>query len=991
MIGKTIFHYKIIEKLGAGGMGTVYKAEDTKLHRIVAFKFLSSRLTYDVEAKERFIREAQASAALNHPNICTIHDIGEWKDQLFIIMEYIEGQSLDNKLKSGPFNVEQAIRIGIQICQGLQEAHKHGIVHRDIKSSNIMITENGHVKIMDFGLARSLKQTRLTKEGSSLGTVAYMSFEQASGQEVDHRTDIWSLGVVMYEMITGKLPFPGDVDQVVIYSILNKEPEPMTDFRAEIPRILEQIVKRMLHKEIHNRYQNVSEITSDLKKLKPPFELTKEDADKFPRMIRLINKMKWQHKVSLGIVALFIVLVIFSLIRFVCRNQISYPPKPIAVISFENQTGDESYNYLQKAIPNLLITNLEQSQYFNVTTWERMHDLLKQMGKENVELIDKNTGFELCTMDGIETIVLGSFIKADDIFVTDIKVLDVQSKQLLTSTSSRGKGVGSILETQIDELSKSISRSIGLSKKSIEATPTRIVDVTTTSMEAYKHFLTGQENYFKNYFNEARQHLEKAIEIDTTFAVAYLYLAFTYDRLRNYDKTQPAYKKAKFYSSNATEKERLLINATYAGFVEERWEERLQMLQQLTHKYPHEKQIHICLAYAYKWDKKYDKAVQGFKTALRFHPQYAPAINGLALTYAEMREYDKAIEYFRQYTDLSPGYADPLASLGELYFLMGRLDEAITQYNEALAIKPDIDVYQWLAYIYALQENYPTTIKVLDQFISNAPSIGLKGIGYWWKGIYQSRCGRFHQSINDFDKAKQHFKSTENKYGVAFADITRAFIHFERNNFELSKRDFESWSNYCKRERHFLGDPSMSMLGLGLIYIKKGDINAAKSKLKEARVRLARLKENQDPDYTQTLFTLNLFQMELLLAEGAFKEAISIGEKNTNIEVRLAWRIIKWNLPFQQDALARAYVAIGESDKAIQVYENLVTFTPGKTDLRLINPIYHYRLAKLYEEKGWPGKAIEQYQKLLEIWKHADSGLPEMVDTKARLTALIEN
>jgi len=991
MIGKTISHYKILEKLGSGGMGEVYQGEDIKLKRRVALKFLSPILIQDSEAKQRFIQEAQAAATLNHPNICTIYEIDEADGSLFIAMELVKGQSLHERIKSGQISIDEAIQIGAQICQGLQEAHKHGIVHRDIKSSNIMIAENGQVKIMDFGLARSLGQTHLTKEGTSLGTVAYMSFEQACGQEIDHRTDIWSLGVVMYEMITGKLPFPGEADQVMIYSILNKEPVSITGLKSDVPKELIWIINRTLEKNPDERYQNASEICNDLKKVKQSSESKKENANQFPRLKMWVDKMRWPRKIWFVLAALFIGLIFLGVSRFLFRNQLSSPPKPIAVISFENQTGDESYDYLRKAIPNLLITNLEQSPHFNVTTWERMDDLLKQMGKEDVELIDRNMGFELCTMDGIETIVLGSFIKADDIFATDIKVLDVQSKQLLASASSRGNGVGSILEKQIDELSKSISLSMGLSEKTITATSTRILDVTTKSMEAYKHFLTGQENYFKNYFNDARQHLEKAIEIDTTFAVAYLYLAFTYDRLRNFDKTQPAYKKAKSHSPNATEKERLLIDATYAGFVEQRWEERLQILQELTQKYPQEKQIHIHLAYAYKYDKKYDEAVQEFKIALRFHPQYAPAINGLALTYAEMREYEKAIEYLRQYTEISPGDATPFASLGEIFFLMGRLDEAITQYNEALAIKPDIDVYQWLAYIYALQEDYPATITVLNQFISNTPSTGLKGMGCWWKGVYQSRCGCYHQAITDFDKAKQHFKSAGNEYGIAFADLTRAFIHFGRKNFELSKRDFENWLSYCKTGKHYWSDPFASMLGLGHVYIKEGDINAAKSKLHDARLRLTRLKERRDPDYTQALFTINLFHIELLLAEGDFKEAISIGEKNANIEFRLSWRIILWNLPFQQDALARAYTAIGELNKAIHVYEKLVSFTPGKTDLRLINPIYRYRLAKLYEEKGWPGKAIEQYQKLLEIWKHADEGLPEMVDAKARLAVLVEN
>jgi len=992
MTGKMVLHYRIIDELGRGGMGVVYKAEDTRLRRTVALKFLSPELTQDPEAKARFIREAQAASALEHPNICNIHEINETEEgQLFIVMAYYEGETLKDKINGQRLKIEDIIDITIQIVKGLACAHQEAIIHRDIKPANIIITDRDEVKILDFGLAKLAGQAQLTKDISTLGTVAYMSPEHFCEKEVEHSADIWSLGVVMYEMITGKLPFPGEVDQVVIYSILNKEPVSITGLKSDVPKELIWIINRTLEKNPDERYQNASEICNDLKKVKQSSESINENANQFPRLKMWVDKMRWPRKIWLVLAALFIVLIFFGVTRFLFRNQLSSPPKPIAVISFENQTGDESYNYLQKAIPNLLITNLEQSPYFNVTTWERMHDLLKQMGKADVELIDKNIGFELCNMDGIETIVLGSFIKADDIFATDIKVLDVQSKQLLTSASSRGNGVGSILEKQIDELSKSISLGVGLSEKTIEATPTRILDVTTTSMEAYRYFLKGRENYEKNYRNDARQNLEKAVEIDTTFAVAYLYLVLTYDRLLYIEKRNAACKKAKSHSSTATEKERLHIDAHYADFVEKRWDERLQILMELTKKYPREKQIRIDLAYTYSYYKNYVEAEKEFKTALRFHPQHAPAINGLALTYAEMREYEKAIEYLRQYTEISPGDANPLASMGELFFLMGRLEEAITQYKEALAVKPDIGVNQYIAYIYALQEDYPATMKCLDQFISNAPSGGLKGVGYLWKGFYQSWCGCYHYALKSIDRAEQFFKSTGNEYGVAVTDLFRALIYSEINNYKQSKSGFENWLSYCKKVG-FHNELISSIAGLGRIHIIEGDINAARSKLHDAQLLVAELKEGKTPDYAWTLFGYNHLQMELLLAEEAFKETISIGEKNTQIEFRIGTReLILWNVPFQQDAHARAYAAIGELDKAIQVYEGLITFTPGKKDLRLINPVYRYRLAKLYEQKDWPGKAIEQYQKFLEIWKHADDGLPEMVDAKARLAVLVEN
>ncbi len=265
MINQTISHYKILAKLGEGGMGVVYKAEDTKLKRIVALKFLSA-IALGGEEKSRFLREAQAAAALNHPNICTIYAIDEVDGQMFIAMEYIEGQSLREKIETGPLKIDEAIKFATQIADGLQAAHEKGITHRDIKSANIMITHKDQVKIMDFGLAKLARGgTMLTKEGMTLGTAAYMSPEQARGEVVDHRTDIWSLGVVLYEMVTGRLPFRGEYEAAMMYSLLNEEPEPLTSLRSNVPMDLERVVAKMLAKNPAARYQHVDELPVDLK------------------------------------------------------------------------------------------------------------------------------------------------------------------------------------------------------------------------------------------------------------------------------------------------------------------------------------------------------------------------------------------------------------------------------------------------------------------------------------------------------------------------------------------------------------------------------------------------------------------------------------------------------------------------------------------------------------------------------------------------------
>lgn len=265
MIGKTISHYKILEKLGGGGMGVVYKAEDSKLKRTVALKFLPPELSRDEESKERFVHEAQAVSALDHNNICTVYEIGETTDgQLFIVMACYEGETLESRIRRGPLPLEEVVEIAMQVTQGLARVHEAHIIHRDIKPANIIITDRAEVRIVDFGVAKTAKRTKLPKSGTTPGTVDYMSPEQIKGKEADARTDIWALGTVLYEMIAGQVPFKGEYEQAVLYSILNEEAEPLSGLRTGVPMEMERLVLKCLEKEANNRYQTVNEIDVDL-------------------------------------------------------------------------------------------------------------------------------------------------------------------------------------------------------------------------------------------------------------------------------------------------------------------------------------------------------------------------------------------------------------------------------------------------------------------------------------------------------------------------------------------------------------------------------------------------------------------------------------------------------------------------------------------------------------------------------------------------------
>jgi serine/threonine protein kinase len=351
MIGKTVSHYKIIEKLGCGGMGVVYKAEDTKLHRTVALKFLPHELTRDKEAKQRFIHEAQAASSLQHHNICTIHDIDETEDgQMFICMDSYDGETLKEKITKGPLKIDETINIAIQIAEGLQSAHEHGIIHRDIKPANIFITKAGEVKILDFGLAKLTGRSIITKMGSTVGTIAYMSPEQTRGENIDHRTDIWSFGIVLYEMLTGELPFKGDYEQAVIYSIINEEPEFISKIRSDVPQQIEKIISKSLNKDYVKRFSAVSEI-------KEALEHTSEEIK--TGNVKTVYRFKLGRKQRRILYLLTAVLILFiAAIIYTKYNSLNLKTVSIALLPLQNISKEADQDWFTDGMTEALITDL---------------------------------------------------------------------------------------------------------------------------------------------------------------------------------------------------------------------------------------------------------------------------------------------------------------------------------------------------------------------------------------------------------------------------------------------------------------------------------------------------------------------------------------------------------------------------------------------------------------------------------------------------------
>ena len=448
MINQTISHYKILEKLGEGGMGIVYKAHDSELDRVVAMKFLPQYLTSDAAEKERFHHEARAASSLNHPNISTIYEIKEFENQTYLAMEYVEGKTLKKLIEEDTLPIKKALDIAIQVCDGLGAAHEKGVVHRDIKSDNIMVTPKGQVKIMDFGLAKVKGSTKLTKAGSTLGTAAYMSPEQAQGEEVDQRSDIFSFGVVLYELLTSKLPFRGEHHAALMYSLINEDPVPIARFNEKVTPEIERIVSKALAKDKEDRYQHVDEMLADIRRERKHLEYARAGYATTATMSQAAMPVVEKKKNVLGyilpagvIVVAVILLLIFNPFNFQISTQkgvAASEKNSLAVMYFENFPDPDDKDHTGEMLTNLLTTSLFQTKGLEVISRERLYDLQKELGQAETRTISPSMASKVANRAGVSMMLLGSILQKQPSLAITYRLIEVQSGKILSTQRLSG-------------------------------------------------------------------------------------------------------------------------------------------------------------------------------------------------------------------------------------------------------------------------------------------------------------------------------------------------------------------------------------------------------------------------------------------------------------------------------------------------------------------------------------------------------------------------
>jgi serine/threonine protein kinase/Tfp pilus assembly protein PilF len=647
LIGGKLFagRYRIIEELGRGGMGRVYKAHDTKLKRIVALKLLPPELTPLSDTKERFMREAQAAAALDHPHICTVYEFDEAEGRAFISMGYVEGRTLRKKIESGPLDLDEALRLAVQVAEGLREAHGKGVVHRDIKSANIMVTEPGQAKIMDFGLARVQGGALVTKEGMTLGTIAYMSPEQARGEEVDQRSDIWSFGVVLYEMLSGQLPFKGGHDQAVVYSILQARAQPVTDLRPGIPMSLGRVVGKALEKSLDERYQSIEEMLADLKSIAAGLEPEGIRAGR--RREKPLSRKKTVLIASLA--GLILVLAGAALFLLPGRAE---AVKSIAVLPLENRSGDPEQEYFVEGMHEELITELSKIQ------------ALKVISRPSV-MRYKNSGKslpEIAKELNVQGIVSGSALKVGERVRISVQLIDVKTERNLWA-EKYDREYRDIL-TLHGEVALGIAREIRIAVTPAEMT--RLASARPLDPEAHELYLKGR--YYWNKFSpewaeKSISYYSRAIEKNPSYALAYASLAEAYVMMSTGFDVLPG--KQIMPQARKAAMKALELDPTLAD-------------------------AHVSLglvAACYDWDRQAAKAC--FEQALALDPNSVMAHLWIEM-YLSLLEgrYEESLGHLRRAQELDPLNLFVKTRLGFVSYYKRDFDRAIGQFQEIIAFDP---------------------------------------------------------------------------------------------------------------------------------------------------------------------------------------------------------------------------------------------------------------------------------------------------------------
>lgn len=932
--GDLISHYKILSHIGAGGMGEIFLAEDLKLNRRVALKFLPEDCCPDTNKKARFLREAQAAARLGHPNIVTVHEISEFAGRPYFVMEFIEGSALNEYVCKINPSLGQIIALAIQIGEGLRTAHENGIVHRDIKPANIIVDRNERIKILDFGLA-SLKGTEnVTKTGVTLGTLNYMSPEQLLGEKIDHRSDIYSFGVTLYEIIARQTPFAGEYSAAVMHSILNETPPALESIVPEVPATLSDLISKMIEKNPDLRYQTMEEVNLELKSLAEAFRKTPVNSvsDGFPR------------KTAENI---------------------------IAVLYFDNLFDPDDGKKWGEVISALLISGLTDHPQLTVVSSQRLYDLLRQIGREKQNRIDRTVASQLAHRAGARWMVAGAILAETPFLTISSQVIEVASGKVIAGLKIKGEE-GETIFAVVDKLLAMITEKITIDRKPLLSPLRPVAEVTTSSPEAYRHYLAGIEWVKQLHVDLARQELEKALEFDPKFAMAYYFLS----RIPLPNR-RACIAKAVRYAGNATFKEQCYIKS-WNAFWNDDPETALEELMKIVERYRDEKEAHMHIGEIYTHTGKHENAITHYARAIAIDPFYDYVYNQLAFAYFHLGKFELALQAVEQYARLAPDEPNPYDAFGELLGFMGKPDEAICKYRMALEKGVPFPVSNCrLGVIYLLRGDYEKADRNFQQLLPLARRY--PWIDYFlYAAAIPLHKGQFREALQLLNYAIEEDElDPSRKIMVSHKRQLKTAILMEIGEYLLALDEISAASLVADKRDWYSYGTAVAITKI-CVLAKLGQFAAAEQEMRD----LDKNPQTVSPSV----------KMDKLIAEGIIKFEKEEYEKaygcfRSALGTMTSWPTVRRFLT--NHLLARCSLKLSRPEEAVELLENSINAYSESRIWNLAADVKnHYYLGIACENTGQNDKAVEQYRTFLNIWKSADRQLPEMADARNRLDRL---